>query len=215
MYIVLTGDLKSSKKMLDRNLSQEKLKEAINYVNSRFKNYLVTDFMITGGDSFQGMISRLDILVDLYFALYSRIGNPFYLGVGMGSISTSLSEFVQEIDGEAFHLSADALRTAKKKKRWIVMENGVEGDVDVAECILNLLFEIVWSWTDRQANIILYYREKGENPQTIKQAAVKFETGSRNIYKTLETGKYSLVKYSEGVARKQLKKIQHTIIDPK
>ncbi|AUB56353.1 hypothetical protein BK007_10220 [Methanobacterium subterraneum] len=123
MYIVLTGDLRSSKKMEDRNLSQEKLKGAINFVNSRFKDYLISDFRITGGDSFQGMISQLDVLVDLYFTLYGRIGNPFYLGVGVGSISTSLSEFVQEIDGEAFHLSADALRTAKKKKRWIVMES--------------------------------------------------------------------------------------------
>jgi len=212
MYIVLTGDLKSSKKMEHRNLSQEKLKEAISYVNSRFKDYLVTDFRITGGDSFQGMISQLDILVDLYFALYGQIGNPFYLGVGMGGISTTLSEFVQEIDGEAFHHSADALSTAKKKKRWIIMESG--GDVEVTECILNLLFEIVWSWTDRQADIILYYRENGENPQAIKQAAVKFETGPRNIYKALEVGNYSLVKYSEGVVDKQLKKIHHTIIDP-
>lgn len=213
MYIVLTGDLKSSKKMEDRNLSQEKLKEAINYVNSAFKDYLVTDFMITGGDSFQGMISRLDIMVDLYFALYSQIGNPFYLGVGMGNISTNLSEFVQEIDGEAFHRSADALRTAKKKKRWIAMDSGVDGDVEMAECILNLLFELVWSWTDRQADIILYYRNNGENSQAIKQAAVKFDTGTRNIYKALEVGNYSLVKYSEGVLDKLLKKIHHTIID--
>ena len=215
MYIVLTGDLKSSKKMEDRNLSQEKLKEAINYVNSKFKDYLVTDFMITGGDSFQGMISRLDILVDIYFALYGRIGNTFYLGVGMGGISTSLSEFVQEIDGEAFHFSADSLRTAKKKKRWIAMDSSVDGDVEMAECILNLLFEIVWSWTDRQADIILYYRENGENPQAIKKAALNFDTGPRNIYKALEAGNYSLVKYSEGVVDKQLKKIHHTIIDPK
>ena len=200
--------------MENRNLSQEKLKEAIRHVNTVFKDYMVSNFMITGGDSFQGMISRLDIIVDLYLALYGHIGNAFYLGVGMGNISTNLSEFVQEIDGEAFHLSADALRTAKKKKRRIVMDSGVDGDVAVAECILNLLFEIVWSWTDRQADIILYYRAKGENPQAIKQAAENFDTGTRNIYKALETGNYSLVKYSEGVLDKQLKKIHLTIIDP-
>lgn len=214
MYIVLTGDLRSSKKMEDRNLSQEKLKGAINFVNSRFKDYLISDFRITGGDSFQGMISQLDVLVDLYFALYGRIGNPFYLGVGVGSISTSLSEFVQEIDGEAFHLSADALRTAKKKKRWIVMESPSGDDFEVAECILNLLFDVVWSWTDRRADIILYYRENGENPQAIEQASQKFQTGTRNIYKALKAGNYSLFKYGEGVLDKQLKKLHHKIIDP-
>ena len=116
MHIVITGDLKSSRKINNRYLSQENLKSAIQYLNSTFRQYIISEFRIIGGDGFQGMISRFDIILDIYFSLFQKIKHPFYLGVGIGSISTQLSDFVQEIDGEAFHLSSEALTFAKKKE---------------------------------------------------------------------------------------------------
>jgi len=38
-----------------------------------------------------------------------------------GDISTSLSENVGEIDGEAFHKASEALERAKKESMWIVL----------------------------------------------------------------------------------------------
>ncbi len=204
MHIVITGDLKSSRKIDNRYLSQDNLKNAIQYLNSTFRKHLISEFRIVGGDGFQGMISRSDIILEIYFSLFQKIKHPFYLGVGIGSISTQLSDFVQEIDGEAFHLSSEALNFAKKKNRWFILRSNLRNNDDLIECVFNFMFEIIWKWTERRKEIILFYRKHGENPQAIEMASIKFETGTRNIYKTLEVGQYNLVKYGETVLKREL-----------
>jgi hypothetical protein len=203
MNIVITGDLKSSRKIDNRYISQDNLKNAIKHLNSTFRQHLISEFRIVGGDGFQGMISRSDIILEIYFSLFQKIQHPFYFGVGIGSISTQLSDFVQEIDGEAFHLSSEALTFAKKKNRWFVLRSNLKNN-DLIECIFNFIFEIIWKWTERRREIILFYRNHGENPQAIKMASIKFETGTRNIYKILEVGQYNLIKYGETVLKKEL-----------
>jgi hypothetical protein len=204
MHIVITGDLKSSRKIDNRYLSQDNLKNAIQYLNSTFRKHLISEFRIVGGDGFQGMISRSAIILEIYFSLFQKIKHPFYLGVGIGSISTQLSDFVQEIDGEAFHLSSEALNFAKKKNRWFILRSNLRNNNDLIECVFNFMFEIIWKWTERRREIILFYRNHGENPQAIEMASIKFETGTRNIYKTLEVGQYNLVKYGETVLKREL-----------
>lgn len=206
MHIVITGDLKSSRKIDNRYLSQDNLKNAIQYLNSTFRKHLISEFRIVGGDGFQGMISRSAIILEIYFSLFQKIKHPFYLGVGIGSISTQLSDFVQEIDGEAFHLSSEALNFAKKKNRWFILRSNLRNNNDLIECVFNFMFEIIWKWTERRREIILFYRNHGENPQAIEMASIKFETGTRNIYKTLEVGQYNLIKYGETVLKKELMK---------
>lgn len=210
MLIVITGDLKSSKKMNDRKSIQNDLRNAIHHINSRYRQHIVSDFKIIGGDGFQGLISRTDVILDIYFSIFQKIHLPFYLGVGTGSISTSLSQDVQEIDGEAFHNSSNSLITAKKKNRWIVIKTDSKNN-DLIECILNFLFEIMWKWNERRRQIILFYRNHGENSDAIKLTAQEFEVGTRNIYKHLELGQYSMIKYGEEVLKAELKKndLQH------
>jgi hypothetical protein len=205
MYIVLTGDLKSSRQIKGRYNCQLKLKKALKSINEAFSNYIVSQFRIIGGDGFQGMISKPDVILDIYFTLFEKIDHPFYLGVGIGNISTPLSDFIEEIDGSAFHFSSEALSIAKRKKRWIIIRGNVE-NIDLIECIFNLIFDLIWGWTQRRKEIILFYRKNGENSHSIDLAAHKFKTGIRNIYKTLEVGKYSLIKYAENILEEEFKK---------
>ena len=72
-------------------------------VNRRFEEEILAKFMVVGGDSFQGMLSSPKYLFDIYYAFFENICHQFYVGIGVGDISTSLSENVGEIDGEAFH----------------------------------------------------------------------------------------------------------------
>lgn len=210
MYIVLTGDLKSSKKIENRNTSQQRLKAAIEYINSNYSEYVLSDFRITGGDGFQGMITQLDILFDIYFSLLEKINHPFYLGVGIGSISTSLSDYVQEIDGETFHFSSEALLITKKNRRWIGFRSHFNNN-DLMECLFNFILEIIWSWSQRRTEIILFYRKHGENRQAIELAASEFEINVRNIYKTLEVSNYTLIKYGEQVLLKEFQTIDDSL----
>lgn len=205
MFIVITGDLKSSKKMNNRNSIQNNLRNAINHINSNYEEHIVSDFKIIGGDGFQGLISKPDIILDIYFCLFQKIDHPFYLGIGVGSISTSLSQDVQEIDGEAFHYSSNSLTNAKKKNRWIFLKTNSKNN-DLIECILNFIFEIMWKWNNRRREIILFYRNNGENSEAIKITSNEFEVGTRNIYKHLELGQYSMIRYGEEVLKTELQK---------
>lgn len=207
MNIVITGDLKSSKKMEDRSTGQENLKNALETINNTYSTDILAKFRIIGGDGFQGMISRPHILIDIYYILFEKINHPFYLGVGIGSISTDLSPNIQEIDGPAFHYSSQSLEIAKKKKRWVVVQGDFE-NYHLMECILNFMFESMWNWTPRRKEIILYYRKEKEGPLSIEKASLKFETGRRNIYKILEVGQYPLIRYGEETLKEEFEKYE-------
>ena len=202
MRIVVTGDLKSSRKMEDRLNCQENLKNALVEINETFYDDIIADFKIVGGDGFQGMIKRMDILMDIYFILFEKIDHPFYIGVGIGDISTNLSYDVQEIDGPSFHYSSESLELAKKKKKWIIIKGNLE-NYHLIECILNFVFETMWSWTPRRKEILIFYRKNKETHHIIEKTSIKFETGIRNIYKILEVSNYNLIKYAEEILKEE------------
>lgn len=192
--------------MEDRFIVQDKLKGALNYINNKFSRRIVAEFKIIGGDGFQGMISSPDIIFDIYFILFEKIDHPFYLGIGIEGISTRLSQYVEEIDGKAFHFSSESLETAKKKKKWVILKSNLINN-DLFECVLNLTFEIMWNWTERRKEIIIFYRKHGENSFAIEKASKKFKLGTRSIYQAIELGKYSLVKYAEDILKQELNEI--------
>ena len=195
-YVVVTGDLKSSRKLKDRAEVQEELKNALRVVNRRFDKEIPAKFMVVGGDSFQGMLSSPKYLFDIYYAFFENIGRQFYLGIGVGDISTGLSENVGEIDGEAFHKASEALERAKKENMWIAFKSEWEID-EVVTCLLNFMADVMWNWTERQKEMIIYFREQGGNREAVRLASKYFGVGERSIYKTLRTGKYHLWRDAE------------------
>jgi len=164
MYVVLTGDLKSSRKIKDRMNAQEKLKNALKTINKRFSNVIIADFVVAGGDGFQGMISSPDYISDIYRLLFENIEHPFYLGIGIGDISTGLSRNVAEMDGMAFHMAFEALEETKKENKWIKLKSEWEAN-NIVACLLNFMAEVMWGWSKRQKDVVMYYREvKNKKP---------------------------------------------------
>ena len=197
-YVVVTGDLKSSRKLKDRAEVQEELKNALRIVNRRFEEEIPAKFMVVGGDSFQGMLSSPKYLFDIYYVFFENIGHQFYLGIGIGGISTSLSENVGEIDGEAFHKASDALERAKRENMWIVFKSEweIEG---VVTCLLNFMADVMWSWTKRQREIVTYYRKvKNEKSSvTLEEVAEGIGIKKQALSKILKRSKYKLLKEAE------------------
>ena len=199
-YVVVTGDLKSSRRLRDRAGVQEELKNALRIVNSRFEEEIPAKFMVVGGDSFQGMLSSPKYLFDIYYVFFENIRHQFYLGIGVGGISTSLSENVGEIDGEAFHKASDALERAKKENMWIVFKSEweIEG---VVTCLLNFMVDVMWSWTKRQREIVTYYRKvKNEKSSvTLEEVAEGIGIKKQTLSKILKRSKYKLLKEAEDI----------------
>ncbi len=195
-YIVLTGDLKASRKIKEREKIQENFKVALEKVNESFKEAIVARFIIIGGDSFQGMLSSPLPIFDIYYELFDNISYPFYLGIGIGSISTKLSKNVGEMDGEAFYKAGEALEKVKKKGTWISFRSGWEIDA-IVTASWNLMADVMWRWSERQKEIIMYYRRHGENRDAIEKATKNFGVTDKNIYKILRRGRYHLLKEVE------------------
>ncbi len=196
VYVVLTGDLKSSRKLGERAEIQEGVKGALAVVNERFAGAISAKFMIVGGDGFQGMLYSTESLFDLYYSLFEHIGYRFYVGIGTGGISTNMSENVGEMDGEVFHRSSDALGMVKRKRGWVAFDSGRKLD-GVITSSWNLMADAIWNWSERQKEIILYYRRHGEGRDAVISASQNFGIGERSIYKTLRTGRYHLLRSVE------------------
>jgi len=198
MYVVLTGDLKSSKKIKDRAKIQEKLKGALKTINKRFSDVIIADFVIVGGDGFQGMISSPVHISDIYYLLFENIEHPFYLGIGIGEISTNLSKNVAEMDGRAFHFASEALEEAKKKNKWIKLKSGWESN-NILACLLNFITEVMWDWSKRQKDVIMYYRKmkNKKNNVTLEEISANIGIKKQTLSKILKRGKYPLLEDAE------------------
>lgn len=167
-------------------------------VNRRFDEEIPAKFMVVGGDSFQGMLFSPKYLFDIYYVFFENISHQFYLGIGIGGISTSLSENVGEIDGEAFHKASDALERAKKENIWIVFRS--EWEIDgVVTCLLNFMADVMWSWTKRQREIVTYYKKvKNEKSSiTLEEVADGIGIKKQTLSKILKRSKYKLLKEAE------------------
>ena len=79
-YVVVTGDLKASRKLKDRGGVQEELKNALRIVNRRFDEEIPAKFVVVGGDSFQGMLSSPKYLFDIYYAFFNFISRNWLTG---------------------------------------------------------------------------------------------------------------------------------------
>ena len=116
MYKVLIFDIKSSKKIENRTSFQHKLLKIIKQCNKIFKDYIISDFKITTGDEWEGLLSitapEERIINFFYENLHSLV--EFYVGIGHGNISVyDLTLPVNELDGTAFHAARNSLNKAK------------------------------------------------------------------------------------------------------
>ncbi|MGB4438298.1 MAG: SatD family protein, partial [Sedimentibacter sp.] len=77
-YIAIIGDIVNSKKIDNRNDVQIKLKSLLKRIDEKYTDDIASDFMITLGDEFQGLLK--DLWADLW-------GRGF---VGTGFVGTDL-----------------------------------------------------------------------------------------------------------------------------
>ena len=129
---------------------------------------------------------------------FENIEHPFYLGIGIGDISTNLSKNVEEMDGRVFYLASEALEQAKKKKRWIKLKNAWGND-NIVTCLLNFMAEVIWSWSKRQKNVIIYYRKvkSRKSNATLEEISINLGIKKQTLSKILKRGKYALLEDAE------------------
>ena len=198
LYIAIIGDIKDSKKIENRNEVQQKLNAILKKINMEYKEEISSNFIITLGDEFQGLLCNgarvMEIITEIETRLYP-INIRF--GVGIGAITTEINrEYAIGADGPGYYSARSAIENLKeneKKKKINVGNIRFEADVEnyltisMLNTITSLMMAIKENWSERQREVIYDRLTSGESQvEAAKRLGVKQST----VQKILAKGKY-------------------------
>jgi hypothetical protein len=166
MYYALLADIVSSKRIKsgERGAIQEKLKGALEYVNEKYAEQIVSKFCITIGDEFQGILKSCRFLFEI-ISLIETVMYPVKLrfSAGLGEIYTPInSELPIGSDGPAWWAARAGMDTLKQKSdRGLIKQTNIiisreKPDVffDLVNAAISLCCAIKEKWKAEHVNII-------------------------------------------------------------
>jgi hypothetical protein len=122
-YLTMVCDIKGSRNIRNREELQYRLINMLKEANTLFKDNLISPFIITLGDEWQGLFKypfQYDLVINFF---KTRLGDvTFYCGLGVGDITIHNFELtVNQLDGPSFHNARTALSIAKESNYSIVL----------------------------------------------------------------------------------------------
>jgi hypothetical protein len=117
--IALIADMVKSRELsrAERPEAQLSFSSFIADLNRKYRKAILSRFIVTLGDEFQGLLSDArvipDLLWDMQFGFQLR---ALRVGVGFGTIDTPISRNAINIDGPALHFAREAIEIAEKDK---------------------------------------------------------------------------------------------------
>ena len=189
-YMVVIGDIISSRKVEKRNDLQKKLVDVFNDLNATdYENHLVSPYTITLGDEFQAVYEKVDLLfLDSIRILEKTFPQKIRFSFGFGEISTELNR-KQSIgmDGSAFYLARDGIEKLKKKRgNYKFNVSGLE-DPELEKLFNNSLFifsNLLERW-HKNRYFILTNTMAGK---TVKEIAKELKLTETAVYKNIYDG---------------------------
>ena len=151
-YLAIIGDVVSSRELQERGFVQGQLRAGIDRVNEQFAPQIASKFVLTIGDEFQGLLKEVQELIRLLAVLRLAI-HPIEqrIGIGVGTLDTSLQEVALGMDGPCFHRARNAIERSKFKGTSIEVETGREDDPFRIYALLYTALR--QGWTSRQRQV--------------------------------------------------------------
>lgn len=165
----------------ERRSLQRRLNEVLRQINTRHAKAILSKFVITTGDEFQGLLANATAIPDIVWTLEQELPTvEIRIGVGCGGLDTPLAEYAVGMDGPVWHRARSAVVEAESSRRL----GGVfEGFGDPDQAILNglarLMRHLREQLTRKQREILHALRENplqtalAENRGISKQAVSK------------------------------------------
>ena len=168
MYCAIIGDIVKSREISDRNALQITLNQTLTNINKKYKENIASNFTITLGDEFQGVLkdsfSLFRILDDIELVSYPT---EFRFGIGIGDITTTMNQNISiGADGPAYYNAREMIEELKKeetRKRGLIINRMVKTpqsanqDDDMINTVLSLMTVIKRRWSKREREMILDY----------------------------------------------------------
>ena len=189
MYCAMIGDLINSKKLPaeDRAAIQERLKALLNGVNENFSSFLVSPFLMTLGDEFQGVLTAAEPALEIIDFLGQNLMElPIQIryGIGIGELSTNVNrEQALGDDGPAYHHARQGVEQLKKEG-WTGFPVSIQtgnNDCALLRCYCQLLNEIAEAWSAPQRDCILNMESAEEQLLVAHRLGISPSSVSRSL----------------------------------
>lgn len=160
VYCAIIGDIVNSKKIPNRQEIQDLFANVLNEINMEFSKHIASNFTITLGDEFQGLIYKPAYSYEIIKKIKQKM-SPIELvfGVGIGEMKTKIDRTISiGSDGPAYHFARNMVEKAKKKRPSIMYYSGMSSD----ELINGLLYfaeSCINSRTAKQIEVVKLYDE--------------------------------------------------------
>ena len=205
MYCAIIGDIVKSKKIINRNDVQKKFQKIINEMNLLYKNSIASNFTITLGDEFQGLLFKPAKSYNIVKEISIKMEPiKFVYGIGIGEITTEINKEISiGSDGSAYHYARNMVNKAKKKKPSICYYGSGKSDE-----LINSLIYFIQSCSERrtvkQKQAVELYEKY--NSQEIVGEKLGLSAQS-SISSLLKKGYYHEIERAEGTILNYLKDI--------
>ena len=183
-YLAIIGDLVDSKKITgeQRRQVQSRLEDTLDSVNQLYREYIVSDFLITLGDEFQGLLRPNAPLYEIISRVVEGINADRYkekfvevrFGIGLGRILTDIKKIALGMDGPAFHYARKAMDISHNRKGHAIVFKAepstiIEQDETAINTLLGLLAVSRKFWIHKASrfNEILPYLRENKNQRDI------------------------------------------------
>ena len=195
LLIAIIGDIKESKKLdsVKRGEYQRKLKEVLDQINNKYKDEIQSNFIITLGDEFQGVLNSATHLFDIVELIQFEM-DPILIrfGLGIGKIFTDINRLASiGADGPAYHRARNCI-SIMKESRDDVQNLYLETADPIKDFEINS--HLYWvcnnfnNWTQLQRNIIKY---KETNPSiTQTEIASILKINQSLVSRSLKSSRY-------------------------
>jgi len=177
-YVVVTGDIVSSRRVARRAALQARLRELLARVQHgcAYGQLIVVPLTISGGDEFQGVAKPDPSVPGLLRQLtQGLLPVEVRVGIGLGTISTGLAERAQEMDGEAFIRSRQAVEEARRNDAHLWFVTG-DGAFDRAANVICLLLRAI-----RRRWTTLHWRRAALRDQGLTESRIARREGVSQV----------------------------------
>ena len=182
-FVAVIGDMVDSRALSPsaRNAAQKSFVRLVALLNRRFRQAIASQFVITLGDEFQGLLRDAAIIPELVWLIEGEYRQrDIRLGIGYGTLFTPLRRIALNIDGPAFHHARAAITVARKRKFLGGVFDGFGAYDDVLTGYAQVLRYVRGNMTPRQRRVFEILRSGRTRQQAAQTLRISKQAVSRH-----------------------------------
>ncbi len=195
-FLVVIGDVISSRDVEQRHELQNRLEETFQVLNDRLsrdevhnESELLSPFTLTLGDEFQAVYSGADVMFrDALYILEQVHPHRVRFSFGVGTIDTDINrQQAIGMDGKAFHRARDGieqLKSHREEYQFSVMGMADPALNQLFNHTLHLISNLLQSW---HKNRIVVFRNRIDGI-SVKHIAQELEISTTAVYRNIYAG---------------------------